>query len=191
MSHFYFRQKLTDFIESADIRNDIGFIEKNKFIIYPGSRGGSHEDVECWLFKTFVNDLIMAFGFYANFSDNDLICKVGKMDTLQIKGLGASIQFNGNECIKPVENTNYKLLHYGKVTVGSSISRDKLANYICELTPDIAKHFRIHTGDSFPVFLGSTLEFDKLIGNLFLYSYAIEQAKRSIRGEELLLNYFN
>lgn len=186
MSHIYFRKIFTDFFDGNKVENKLGRISKEKITINPGYRLGNHGEIECWNFETYTSKVIMAFGFYSNFTKNDLICKVGTIEQITSKGIGASIQFNANKSFILNQNKKYELIHSGSITVGHSISREVLANLFNKLTYNIARRFLISDKNSWPVLIGSTTDFPKLLDNLFLYGFAMEQVKRSIRKEELL-----
>lgn len=189
MSHRLFRKHLTDYLEKNDVSSKYGYVAKDKIILDPGFPGGSHGQIECWLFKTFSNNLVMAFGFYANFTADDLFCKVGTLESIVAKGIGASIQFNGSKSISTENDNHFKLIHSGSITVGHSINRDKLAMLINEHCKYVATQFQITNKASWPLEIGSTKNINDFIDKLFLYSYAIEQAKRSLRNEKPLSDF--
>jgi len=174
-------------LNGKSIKTNNGKISDEKIVINAGYPGGYHVPVTCWHYKHDNSNLSFAFGFYSNFTENDLMCLVGKEENIRARGIGASVQFNSDKSVKlSATNSDFDFYHGGNITVRYAVKREVVANLINELVPDIAKKFLIHGKESWPVFIGSTNNMTEFIDNLFLYVYAIEQVKRKLRGKKLL-----
>jgi hypothetical protein len=181
-----FRSLLSAFLEGYPVTSQ-GVVANKKVPISFGTPRGGHETTTCWVYRpTGVPDLEMFLGFYSNFTDHDLICKVLPVDTQVVPGIGASLQLNADECLREV-GPDIALTHHGRVTLTSAIARN-------DLVADIAQYagsgYDALGGDitfsSWPITIGSTRFFGALLDRLFLYAFCVEQVKRSRRGEDLL-----
>ena len=151
-----------------------------------GSPVGRHEIPPAWAYRDRQSDLEMIFQFYANFTDNDLICKVCEPRGYSKSSKGASLQFNSSYSIKPMHST-IALVHHGLVTVGTRLRRAALVELIDAAAPAAKALLRLPNHEfSWPIVIGTSNQVEELIDRLFLYAYCIEQAKRSYRGEERL-----
>jgi len=144
---------------------------------------GEHEIPPLWVYSRAGNSLEMVFGFYHNFTPDDLICKVIPAGEYPLKGEGASLQFNGDLCTEHVSDA-IVLQHSGRITVRSAIKRDDLLASVERDNKNIMQNAGF-TG-VWPVRIGSTAAIPALLDRLFLYTYCIEQAKRSFRGKPML-----
>lgn len=135
---------------------------------------------QLWRYLPHQGDLEMYFGFYDNFTPDDIICKVFSSWKELYRGMGASVQFNAGRCM-----TVSCLCHHGDVTVGKRISRSHLVSLIQTICPREMGMAGIL--GSWPVTIGDTTNIPRLIDQLFVYAYCIEQAKRYIRGEAPML----
>jgi len=148
-----------------------------------GHAGGSHGEIPCWAYRRTGTSLEMRFAFYANFTPDDLICKVlpvgGEI------GMGATIQFNGKKCAEDLGNGVIGLDHNLRLTVKKkSISRKVLVELITKSAPDAVKLLGgLDAERGWPLRLGTTNDLPGLIDKMFVYAYCVEQAKRSHRGE--------
>lgn len=124
----------------------------------------------------------MLFAFYDNFTPDDLICKIVVKERTPTDGEGATLQFNGNEITEDGDG-NPLLSHRGRVTVGGAIARAELLERISAHALEASDALG---GIGFPLILGSPSIPGTMLDRLFLYAYAIEQAKRSLRGESAL-----
>lgn len=152
-----------------------------------GTRLGGHGPLDCFVYERLGTSLEMLFAFYPNFTDNDLICKVvARGEAPDTKG--ASIQFNGGRSVVPHPSDDLELRHAGSVTVGSAIKRAKLAELINRHASSVLSRFGdFDAATSWPFRIGTVGDFDALLDRLFDYAFAIEQAKRIVRGEALLV----
>jgi hypothetical protein len=127
----------------------------------------------------------MTFAFYDNFTHDDLICKVGPIG--ETAGTGATIQFNGNESMVACGTRVVALCHHGLITVRHRISRAQLVETIIKKAPDAVQQLGgLDSEEGWPLQLGTTADFPELIDRIFVYAYSVEQAKRSLRGENPL-----
>ncbi len=152
-----------------------------------GYPGGAHEGTNCWVYSSKLGDLEMLFSFYSNFTRDDLIVKVIPAGRIIEDGEGATIQFNGERSLEPTHGSNIVLSHHGRVTVRTSVSRDRL---VATMKSVATSGYLLLGGSSFgkgwPFIVGDTGNLKGLLDRLFLYAYCIEQAKRQFRGEPLL-----
>jgi Domain of unknown function (DUF3883) len=147
-----------------------------------GTPSGEHGGLHCWVYSAHESHLELIFAFYENFSPDDLICKVLPAGKGLAHGQGATLQFNGND--SPIEEgSDVVLCHHGLVTVGKRIARADLLERIGQHAPSANDALG---GIAFPFVCGTTANIGALLDRLFVYAYAIEQAKRSIRDEPLL-----
>jgi hypothetical protein len=154
--------------------------------VFMGSRYGSHSVPPAWLYKHSKGQVEMVFQFYQNFSEYDLICKVSATGNYPTSGEGASVQFNSSHCISG-SLSQAELSHHGRVTVGTPVSRNELANLMSIACPGAMQALGISWGSgSWPVSLGHTGDIPALLDRVFLYAYCVEQAKRTIRSEQIL-----
>ena len=149
-----------------------------------GFRGGRHQPTPCWVYERSDVTLDLLFGFYENFTDADLITKVVQRGEKPAPGTGASVQFNGDRCVEKTASGGWTLSHHGRVTVGSSIRRDDLVSRIESHAPKAAYLLGPIGGAAWPIAIGDTDNTSGLLDQLFVYVYAIEQAKRSFREEK-------
>lgn len=181
-----FRQLLEAALSVRPFQTDQGVVTVETREIVFGSPAGAHESARCWIYKPHGAPVEMVFGFYANFTPHDLITKVVTPNVEIGPGIGASIQFNSDECIT-FEEGHFSLHHHGRVTVGHGRSRAALVTCINEQAPDADRMLGgLNPAHGWPLNLGNTSHLGDLIDRLFLYSYAVEEAKRTWRGENLL-----
>lgn len=146
-----------------------------------GYPGGSHEPTECWAYRPHDGAVEMLLSFYSNFTDDDLICKVNPVGKGAHDGAGASIQFNGDNSVTE-ERGVLTLRHHGRVTVTSAISRAALVETIRKNAADAdAALGGLDADHGWPLRIGSLADVTSLLDRLFLYAYAVEQAKRALR----------
>ncbi len=183
-----FRQLLEAALSVRPFQTDQGVVTVETREIVFGSPAGAHESARCWIYKPHGAPVEMVFGFYANFTPHDLITKVVTPNVEIGPGIGASIQFNSDECIT-FEEGHFSLHHHGRVTVGHGRSRAALVTCINEQAPDADRMLGgLNPAHGWPLKLGNTSHLGALIDRLFLYSYAVETAKRMWRDENLLPN---
>ena len=128
----------------------------------------------------------MLLGFQKNFTPDDLFCKVIPIGEDLYEGAGASVQFNGDICTAD-EAGEVVLTHPGRVTVTSAVSRADLINAIRRVAPDADSALGgLDPAHGWPLRLGDTANVSALPDRLFIYGYAVEQAKRSMRNESSL-----
>ena len=181
-----FRQLLEAALSIRPFQTDLGVVTAATRDIVFGSPAGAHEPARCWIYKPHGVPVMMVFGFYANFTPHDLITKVITPNAEFGTGIGASIQFNSDECIT-FEDGHFSLHHHGSVTVGHGRSRLALVTCIKEQASDADRMLGgLDPAHGWPLNLGNTSHLGDLIDRLFLYSYAVEEAKRKWRGENLL-----
>ena len=125
----------------------------------------------------------MLFGFFSNFTPDDLACKAIITDDDVMSGAGATIQFNADRCVNQVDD-ELILVHSGQVTVGNAIKRADLVSKIRSLAPQADDALGgLDPEDGWPLRLGGVSDLAALIDRTAVYVYAVEQAKRSIRVE--------
>lgn len=130
-----FRRLFEDALDKLPFQTESGQVDEGK-ADFPsmGHPGGTHSIGRLWRYLRNDTNLQMYFGFYNNFTPDDLICKVfSSWDELR-PGMGASVQFNADHCIKG-EGTMSYLCHHGKVTIGVAISRSNLVSRIKQICP--------------------------------------------------------
>lgn len=177
-----FRANVTLTLSQLPFRTPRGVVQRTRRGAHFGTPRGGHDPLDCWVYSAYESDLELMFAFYSNFSPDDLICKIVLADQVPMDGEGATLQFNGNENVED-DGVDQILRHHGLVTVGRRIAR-----------ADLLERIGVHASEAdaalggieFPLFCGSTADVGSLLDRLFLYSYAIEQAKRSFRQESAL-----
>lgn len=180
-----FRRSFQSFLEGRPITTSRGVVLPDSRPTQFGYPGGSHQPNSCCVYRRKSSNTDLLLDFYSNFSTDDLITKVVQAGKTPHKGAGASVQFNMFQCLSKSKDGEICLGHKGVITVKTAISRPALVSLLKEICPSALEHFCIG-GDkpgSWPVVLGSTADLPSLLDNLFVYSYAIEQIKRQIRGE--------
>ncbi len=178
-----FRNEIKSALANLPFQTPEGQVIRDDVRVSLGYPGGTHELPPLWLYQRKNTDLEMLFGFYSNFTEDDLICKVVNHSEVIKPGEGASVQFNGDRCIRP-EGQNALLEHDGRITVGKPVARKTLLDLISSVCPKEMALAGIK-GD-WPVRIGATNDVSDLIDHLFLYCYCIEQGKRQIKNTELL-----
>lgn len=168
----------TNTLNRGPYRTPNGMVLSKKEEANFGTPSGGHPPVDCWVYE--YNDSLfrLLFGFYKK---NDFICKVVLSSEGKIHGQGASIQFSSKSFKK--QNRKIELYHEGRVTREGGLGT-KLLCKLLALHATIAVSLLGHI--NFPLFIGSTANIGHLIDRLFLYAYAIEQAKRGYKNTELL-----
>ncbi|MCY0989509.1 hypothetical protein OV203_20380 [Nannocystis sp. ILAH1] len=157
-----------------------------------GSWGGRHE-VEAssaWLYTRNNGRLGMLVAVYSNFSNHDTLCVVGEPDTLTSGALprtGPTLQLNGHELYEQDALGIVHVAHHGLVTVRSRVSRSDLLASIRTTAPIEADRLQLRSLDAWPFPIGSTADLVAFLDRLFEYGYCIEQAKRRLRKDPLLL----
>lgn len=182
-----FREALTSWLDKPTRTTTDGKILHDMRDLSFGYRGGTHGQIRCWVYSSAVTTVEMCFAFYSNFTIDDLICKVLPVGASTRSGAGATIQFNGDNCMKDLGTGGIFLCHDGLVTVGTRISRNDLVGLITTSALEaLARLGGLPPKGGWPLRLGSTDDFPALVDRVFLYAYCIEQAKRFLRGEDAL-----
>lgn len=152
-----------------------------------GCPRGRHESVRAWRYARDGGSLELLFGFYANFTPYDLITKVIASGDDPAPGAGASVQFNAKRCVHEA-NGELALQHHGEVTVGMRISRSALVKGMRKHAGKAMALAGLHVGlrGPWPVHLGTTTNFARLLEAIFCFTYAVEQVKRARRKESAL-----
>lgn len=182
--HESFRAAIEVALDARPLGTPEGVVRGARRIASFGSPGGMHDSVDAWVYERRGSPLVMWFGFYSNFTPNDLICKVMRAGDTPEPGVGASIQFNGDECVAFGRSSGYALTHHGRVTVGTAVSRQRLAEAMRSADESAAADLGI-AGDTtwWPIRIGETDQIGPLLDRLFRYAYLVEQAKRELREE--------
>ena len=175
-----FRKKIESTLNKRPIKTANGNISKNLIDASMGCPMGGHEIEPLWLYQPKNADVEMLFGFYPNFTPNDLICKIVPPGEYPKAQEGASVQFNADRCIQ-YRGGDYVLEHHGRITIRYAIARDKLMSAIETICPAAMKKARI--GGVWPVEIGTASDVSKFADQLFMYAYCVEQGKRQLRGE--------
>lgn len=150
-----------------------------------GYRGGKHRPVDCWVYRPLGSSTEVLFGFQDNFSPHDLMCRAQDADEVQADGRGATLQLNGHNCVL-TNGRGQMLIHSGSVTVGSAVKRARLLTLMEEHAPPAFDALFAAASKPWPIVLGTTADVPALLDRLALYAFAVEQAKRAIRGERPL-----
>jgi hypothetical protein len=145
-----------------------------------GSPSGAFEPVEVWTYLRAASRHEMMFGFVPYAGDIGLFCSVGVGPDAFRSGEGASVQLNlGADHGLVREGRRIQLRHRGNVTLGrGAIKRQLLASLVNSAAPEAAAEIGGLSSSSWPVTLGTTSFAADLIERLFLYAFALEQAKR-------------
>lgn len=177
-----FRTKLTETLGQLPFITPRGMILPTRQLAHFGTPSGAHNPLDCWVYAPRTSELHLLFAFYKNFSPDDLICKVVSADDPEVDGEGATIQFNGKEGKRnglfKDQGDVVELCHHGLITVGTPIKRQRLLELIGTHAP---RANQLLNGINFPFRIGDTDELAAFLDRLFLYAYAIEQVKRSLR----------
>lgn len=179
-----FRLALEELLEDLPLETSAGEVIEATTDEQFGFRGGNHEPTECLIYRPNGSDLEMRFGFYGNFTPDDIICKVVPIGADIPQGEGASLQLNADQCIRARRDGELILEHSGLVTVaGKRRSRADLLKAIGQTAPEA---LAMLGGLNWPYTIGSTDDIEQLLDTLFVYAFCIEQAKRFFRGDQLL-----
>lgn len=122
---------------------------------YRPDKGGTgiHPVGKDWCYRRNQTGLMMYFCFSKAFTADDLHCKVylnpGKLHT----GMGASVQFNDDSCMKDGALST-SLSHHGRVNCHGSVKRSDLASRIGRICPREMALAGI--GQGWPVTIGDT-----------------------------------
>lgn len=182
-----FRQELTTWLRQRPRETPVGRIQESTCRLAFGYPSGDHGEVDCWIYRRNPEPLEMYFAFYQNFTDDDLLCKVMPVGGVMRPGEGATIQFNGDECMKASGTGAVNLWHHGRVTVRHAISRAKLVETITVAAPEGLTYLRkLDPEQGWPLLIGGLDDPSSLVDQMFIYAYCIEQAKRYLRGEVAL-----
>lgn len=180
-----FRKKLNEFLRNTPISTPEGEISRNRVDVQFGYHGGAHEPTRCWEYRRAGTQFRMLFSFYSNFSPDDLICIVLTNDEEPQPTAGATIQFNSYKCV----DDSLRLSHGGVITAGTKRSRQDLLDAITAHAAATGAQLGLTGIQDWPLELGSPADCAALLDQLFLYVYAVEQAKRFFRGKPLLPNW--
>jgi len=179
-----FREALTTWLEQRPRTTDEGNVLHDTRILALGSPAGPHGEIDCWVYRTRLAPLEMCFAFYDNFTPDDLICKILPIGRITRDGEGATIQFNGDNCIRDAENGDVALCHEGHITVRHGIKRADLVEVIATHAAEgLARLGGTDTLAAWPLLIGFTSDLSMLLDRLFAYAYCIEQAKRFLRDD--------
>jgi hypothetical protein len=183
-----FRELFAIALRTLPLITHHGRVENRRWRVQFGAPSGSHEDTDCWIYHHGGSGLEMLFAFYSNFTPNDLICKVIRPGQEVLSGEGASVQFNANQSVAESEANVFTLSHHGRVTIGRPIERETLLNAMQEAAPQAIEMLGglQEACPNWTVVLGNTRNVGLLIDRMFFYAYGVEQAKRSLKQEELL-----
>ena len=150
-----------------------------------GTPSGLQVDARCWVLN--VQDRVeLWLTFLHEVDPVHLFARVINKDEDLSKGRGASVQFNPNECLLGDEHSegSFLLVHSLRVNAGRSLKRDFLLDQMNLLTPDLYEALAINLNEErTEITLGGSDDLAELVYNLFMYAYAIEQVKRSVRGQ--------
>ena len=153
-------------------------------LVRAGFHGGTHPDTACWEYRRKGTGLRMLFGFFENFTPDDLLVKVLDKSESPSNGLGATIQLNADQCLM---GPGPQVCHSGRITVGKgSLKRDDLVSQFMNLAPEASARLGLSADQQWPILIGSASECAALLDSVFLYAYGVEQVKRHYRGETLL-----
>lgn len=180
-----FRRILETALKSLPQKTALGSIVGTE-ILRLGAPSKTHDEASFWRFESARTSHVLHFGFVNNFTPHDLMSKVSVAKEMPRHGAGASIQFNGDEAICQVEGGHLCLQHHGRVTVTHAIKRSDLIAQLAEVSPETIAHFGGIDEQHWPLRLGTTADLPTLIDNVFVWSFGVEQAKRSLRNEPLL-----
>lgn len=152
---------------------------------YFGTRMGPHESAHLWHYTRKTASHQMLFGFVPYGDDYGLFTAVGEAARTLRPGRGASLQLRvANPACMSRRGGDLVLCHHGSVTKGrGSLGRARLAELVTSAAPEAAEHFGDLTAGSWPIEIGSTADMASLLDRLFVYSFALEQAKR-LHGQE-------
>lgn len=179
-----FRLAIEELLEDLPLETPSGEVIEATTDEQFGFRGGNHEPIACWIYRPDGSELEMRFGFYENFTPDDLICKVVPIGARIPQGEGASIQLNADQSLRARRDGELILEHSGLVTVaGKRRSRADLLKAIGQTAPDTLTNLG---GLNWPYTIGSTDDLKQLLDTLFVYAFCIAQAKRFFRGDRLL-----
>lgn len=184
--HARFRAMLEEALRARPYETECGAVMSWTEVVGFGHPGGNHEPTTCWRYQHRSAGLDMLFGFYRNFSPNDLICKVVTARGKPAPGEGASIQLNGDESVFVSERDDLVLRHHGLLTVGTRLARTDLLALIIDAAPSEARVLGIADEKAWPFRIGLASRPAALLDRLFDYTFVIEQAKRRRRGEPAL-----
>lgn len=174
-----FREKMEQFLAGRPVQTENGEVFSDTRHCEFGFPGGRHEPADFYVYKRKGTGLEMLFAFVRNFWPNDLFTKIVPAGDTPASGEGATLQFNADLCIGDGD----ELTHYGGVTVIKSVGRRDLVAAIENSAGDAWSTFKPL---AWPVNIGTAASPSSLLDKLFLYSYCIEQAKRTIRKKSLL-----
>jgi hypothetical protein len=163
-------------------RTSRGVVQQRRRRVHFGAPSGNHDPVNCWVYSPNESEFEFVFAFFRYISPGSLICKVIPRGTEIADGDGASLQLNGDG-IRFEDDDCPALYHRGDVTIGSRISRAELSERIEQEASEASSALG---GIEFPFYCGSTGDIGSMLDRLFLYAYAIEQAKRALREESPL-----
>lgn len=181
-----FRARVTASLSVLPLRTARGSVLRERREANFGFPGGKHESIRCWVYRAHGSAVELLFGFYSNFTADDLLCKSMATGSSLPQGAGATIQFNADRCID-ADGEILALHHSGAVTVGSGVGRRRLVEGIYDRAPEAAVALGgLDVDHGWPFRVGSTGDIPELIDRLAIYAYAVEQAKRSIRGDSPL-----
>lgn len=184
--HALFRTAFTKALAHRPLHTPQGVVAGERRGVLFGYPGGNHEPTQCWVYRAHGSGIELLFSFYDNFTANDLVCKSVAHGELPHAGAGATIQFNGNNCVG-MERGSLSLHHHGRVTVGAAVSRAQIVTAIRERAPEANDALGgLDPTTGWPLRIGTLRDIGALIDRLAVYAYAIEQAKRSLRGETSL-----
>lgn len=182
-----FREEIEEFLEKLPFDTQCGSIAEYRSEAQFGFRTGFHSPVHLWVYLRNNSNLALHFGFYKNFTNNDLICKIVQRGVDISPGEGASIQFNANNSLRRDHSGAIWLQHEGRFTAkGKGIKRAVIIQAIGRVAPEVLP---VLGSVEFPYQIGSTSDIAALLDSLFAYAYAIEQAKRSLRDERPLPSF--
>ena len=142
--------------------------------------------IPCWLYRHADTGLVLCFGFFPNFTDHDLICKVVAEGQEQSDAGSPALQVNAERCFWATANGALEITHHGSVSPeGRPITRGLLLSTM----PRVAKRAVGLLGgleDNRPgwqIRLGDTGHVAALLDRLFAYCLGVEQVKRHVLKE--------
>ncbi len=175
-----FQLNVANRLNSRPFISALGLVTPEIREIEFGFPGGSHDPADCWVYKRTGTSLEMLFGFYDNFTPNDLICKVIEIGEQIEPGTGGTIQFNSKLCVSLSSSGSLTLSHHGLVAVIRRICRHTLERAI-KIVAETQWNILISGKSPWPLEIGTTADISSMLDDLFQSAYCVEQAKRKIR----------
>lgn len=174
-----FQRALEERLVKVPIRTAAGCVRAKTLGFSFGHPGGRHPDADVWAYERVGGVHGMLFGFAPYRGAMGLFALVYQTTLPPTPGAGASLQLRLEDDTLVDEPAGVVIRHAGGVTLGKGrVAQQQLVDLMQRAAPEAVTMIGGVGTSSWPFRIGSSGDVPALLDSLFVYAFAIEQAKR-------------